>query len=266
MRSAAEHEKAGILEMVRKSRPVIHCITNYVTAGEMANLLLAVGAHPMMADGLREAKEAAAVSRGMVINLGTLKEQTVPVMIDAGKEAAKLAHPIVLDPVGAGAMCFRLQTAQQILEEVPCTVIRGNASEICALVGGAQRKRDDLIEAIKAYSAAKNAVIVMTGSRDLIVDQEKVCEVKNGHPMMAQITGTGCMLDGILAAFQTLENGMNRFEKVVWAVAAMGICGELAHEQTERTGGGTGSFRICFMDAMSRLTDRQIRRLADIEA
>lgn len=260
-----EHGEAGILEMVRKNRPVIHCITNYVTAGEVANLLLAAGAPPMMADGSREAKEAAAVSSGMVINLGTLKEKTVPVMLHAGKEAARLGHPIVLDPVGAGAIHVRLQTAHRILKEVPCTVIRGNASEICALMGEEQRNRDDLIEAMKACSTEKNAVIVMTGSRDLLVDGEKVCTIKNGHPMMAQITGTGCMLDGILAAFQTSENGMDRFEKAVWAVAAMGICGELAYEKTERAGGGTGSFRMYFMDAMSRLTDRQVRRLADIE-
>ena len=123
----------AVLAEVRRRRPLIHCITNYVTAGDVANLLLAAGASPVMAEGLREVGDIAAVSQGLVLNLGTLKEQTVDAMLLAGTRTAALGHPVVLDPVGAGSIAFRRETAWKILGQVPCALIRGNASEIRAL-------------------------------------------------------------------------------------------------------------------------------------
>ncbi|MDO4268602.1 MAG: hydroxyethylthiazole kinase [Eubacteriales bacterium] len=130
------------MRLVRERRPLIHCITNYVTAENVADILLAAGASPMMADGLRDVEEAASCSDGLVLNLGTLNERRAEAVILAGKKTAARGCPVVLDPVGAGTFRFRLETALRILQEVPCTVIRGNASEIRAVteaVCGCQR-------------------------------------------------------------------------------------------------------------------------------
>lgn len=320
-----------MISQVRGAKPVIHCITNYVTANDVANILLAAGASPIMADGVREAEEISRLSHGLVLNLGTLKETAVEAMLLAGRTAARLGHPVVLDPVGAGAASFRRETALRILKEVPCTVIRGNASEIRALAGGleeAERRpesggavesaehgpetggavesaeygpetggsvgcggavrvaepvrsrgvdvseqegltaenQNDTVSMVQALARRTGAVIVMTGEKDLVADGETVCLVKNGHSMMSRITGSGCMLDGILAAFLAAKPaGETVLGQAALAAAAYGICGQLAYERTIRSGGGTGSFRMYLIDAMSLLTDEDIRRMADIE-
>lgn len=257
------------LERVRRERPLIHCITNYVTAGDVANMILAVGASPVMADGIREAEEITCQSQALVLNIGTLREETVDVMLKSGKMAAGLRDPVVFDPVGAGSSSFRTETALRIIKEVPCTVIRGNASEIRALAGisirscgvDADRReklskenQEETRRILASLSRSTGSVLVMTGETDLIVDGERSCIIRNGHPMMTRITGAGCMLDGILAACLAVSLPEERFTSVVHAVAAHGICGEAA----AGLGGGTGSFRMHFMDAMSQLRDEQV--------
>lgn len=270
----------NILERVRKQRPLIHCITNYVTAGDVANMVLAAGASPVMADGIREVEDITRLSQALVLNIGTLREETVDSMLRAGKLAAQLGHPVVFDPVGAGASGFRTGTALRIVREVPCTVIRGNASEIRTLAGDSARsmgvdadEREKLSEVnlaatrdmLSSLSQRTGAATVMTGETDLIVDGNRVCLLHNGNPMMAKITGTGCMLDGILAAFLTVSSSEERFTAASYAVAAHGICGEKAYEKTIRSGGGTGSFRMHFVDAMSKLSDKNVGEEARYE-
>lgn len=301
-----------MIDRVRLVRPIVHCITNYVTAGDVANMVLAVGAAPIMADGVREMEDIASISQGLVLNLGTLKETAVEAMLTAGKRTVALGHPVVLDPVGAAAAAFRRETALKILGEVPCSVIRGNASEIRALAGAILGRKEQVssrgvdadqkaamneqnrgasVSMAQSLSRAVRAVIVMTGETDLVADAERVCFVKNGHPMMGRITGSGCMLDGVIAAFLAAEaagtaSGADAVsgsgcesreaagtasgaEQVFWqtayAVAAEGICGELAYEKTRSCGGGTATFRMHFIDAMSLLTDEDIRRMSRIE-
>lgn len=125
-----------LLENVRRKKPLIHAITNYVTVNDCANLLLACGASPIMADEIEEAEEIASLCSGLCVNIGTLNQNTIPSMFAAGKKANALGRPAVLDPVGAGASNLRTQTARRLLEEVKFTVIRGNISEIKALATG----------------------------------------------------------------------------------------------------------------------------------
>lgn len=269
---------------VRERQPVIHCITNYVTANDVANMLLAAGASPIMADGVGEALDITDISHGLVLNLGTLKESSVETMVIAGRRAAELGHPVVLDPVGAGASAFRRESAMRILEEVPVSVIRGNASEIRALarehsfsrgVDADQREaltrknRRETVDMAKAFSRQTHAVVVMTGAVDLVADEKRVCFIKNGSPLMGRITGAGCMMDGVLAAvlaaLRMHDGAGDDFWQVVQAVAGVGICGELADEKIRRTGGGNGSFRMHLIDAMSRLTDEDVKRRIRLE-
>lgn len=284
---------------VRERQPVIHCITNYVTANDVANMLLAAGASPIMADGVGEALDITNISQGLVLNLGTLKESSVETMVIAGRRAAELGHPVVLDPVGAGASAFRRESALRILAAVPVSVIRGNASEIRALAREhsfsrgvdvdqrealTRKNRRETVDMAKALSRQTHAVVVMTGAVDLVADEKRVCYVKNGSPLMGRITGAGCMMDGVLAAVLAAlrmhdEDSENQqleaagetyheeagdgdgegFWQVIQAVAGVGICGELADEKNRRTGGGSGSFRMHLIDAMSRLTDEDVK-------
>lgn len=301
------------IELVRNVQPIIHCITNYVTANDVANIVLAAGASPIMADGVREAEDIASVSHGLVLNLGTLRETAVEAMLLAGKKGVELGHPIVLDPVGAAAAAYRRETALRILKEIPCSVIRGNASEIRAIAremsGTGDREREnrtnekraaaggfdsrgvdssagseltednrqETVDTMQSLSRRTGAVIVMTGETDVVADGRRVCMIKNGCSMMRRITGSGCMMDGVIAAFlaagackkkntdRERVSGSDIFQTTVYAAAAMGICGELAYEKTVETGGGTASFRNQIIDSMSLLTDETIRRKIRIE-
>ena len=122
---------------VRTKSPLIHNITNYVTVNDCANMVLACGASPIMADDAAEVEEITAICGGLNINIGTLNSRTVTSMLLAGKKANQLGHPVVLDPVGAGASRLRTDTAFRLLREVQFTVIRGNISEIKTLASGA---------------------------------------------------------------------------------------------------------------------------------
>ena len=267
-----------MVENVREKCPLIHNITNYVTVNDCANVLLACGGSPIMSDDVDEAEEITSICGGLNINIGTLNQRTIPAMHKAGKKANELGHPVVLDPVGAGASRLRTQTAKNLIENVKFAVIRGNISEIKALAlgeGGARGvdadvadkvTKENLAQAVffaKEFAKKTGAVIAITGAIDIVADGEKAYCIYNGHPMMSSITGTGCQLSAVTAAYVT-ANPETPLEAAVTAVCLMGICGEKAYERlTDQDGNAT--YRNYIMDTIFRLTGEELEKCAKYE-
>lgn len=264
-----------MLENVRKSGPLIHNITNYVTVNDCANILLACGASPIMADDADEAEEISALCAGTNINIGTLNQRTIPAMLKAGKQAMALGHPLVLDPVGAGASRLRTATALRLLEEIRFSVIRGNVSEVKTLANGQGTTKgvdanvtdrvteENLPEAaafVKAFAGRTGAVIAMSGAIDIVADGDRAYCITNGHPMMGSITGTGCQLSALTAAFLA-ANPACKLEAAAVAVCAMGVCGEIAYERLGPMD-GNASYRNYIIDAVYHLDGQTLERRA----
>ena len=260
-----------ILSNVRERTPLVHNITNYVTVNDCANILLACGGSPIMSDDAAEVEDITSICGGLNINIGTLSQNTIPSMFLAGKRANALSHPVLLDPVGAGASKLRTETAAKLLEEVKFAVIRGNISEIKALAQGTNSTKgvdaseedaanasnlDSVVAFARALSEKTGAIIAITGATDIIVDKANACTITNGHPMMSKITGTGCMLSAMTTAFVT-ANPEQPFEAVCTAVIAMGLCGELAQRRLTELDGNS-SYRNYIIDAVYRLTAEQL--------
>lgn len=266
-----------MLNNLREKTPLVHNITNYVTANDCANILLACGASPIMADDCDEVKEIAAICGGLNLNLGTLNNQ-IPAMFLAGKKANELSRPVVLDPVGAGASVLRTQTASRVLQEVKVTCIRGNVSEIKTLAfgGGTTKGVDaDSADAVgkttlardvafaKQFAKQTGAVIAITGAIDIVADCDTAYVIENGHPMMSKVTGTGCMLSAMTAAYLA-ANPETPLAATVAAVCAMGLCGELAHKRLSNQD-GNATYRNYIIDAVYHLTGEQLESGAKYE-
>ena len=265
-----------LLDNVRRRRPLVHSITNYVTVNDCANILLACGGSPIMADDPGEAEEVTALCGGLNLNIGTLNARTIPAMLAAGKKANELGHPVVLDPVGAGASALRTDTALRLLEQIRFSVIRGNISEIKALAlgrGSAQGvdagvddavTLDTLDEAArfaKGFAQRTGAVIAVTGAIDIVAGSDRTWCIFNGHPMMSAVTGTGCQLSAMTAAFAA-ANPDRVPEAGLAAVCAMGVCGELAHRRLGELD-GNASYRNYIIDAVYRLDGSTLDRMAN---
>lgn len=255
-----------ILNNVRERNPLVHCITNYVTVNDCANILLACGASPIMADDRAEVEEITSICNSLVLNIGTLNERTIESMLLAGKKANALGHPVVLDPVGAGASALRTGTALRLLDEIKFTVIRGNSSEIRAIARGCGTTKgvdadandavtDDTVgSAVRfagEFSSRTGSVIAITGAIDIVADRHRAYAIRNGHPMMSKITGTGCMLTAVIAAYCAANPG-DALDATAAAVCAMGISGEMAHRKMLEADGGTSTFRMFLIDNMGK--------------
>jgi len=261
---------AALLNKVRENKPLVHHITNYVTVNDCANITLAIGASPVMADAIGEAADIAAIARAVVLNMGTLNERTIPSMIAAGKAANAKGIPVVFDPVGAGASKLRNDTAADLIREVKLSVIRGNISEIKFAAGlssqtkGVDASDSDIAGADSAGTAQALAqklgcVVVISGAVDTISDGAKIVLVENGHPMLGNLTGTGCMCSSLIGSFC----GAAPDEPLAAAAAAMmcmGIAGELAYENAGQR--GNGSFRAALHDAISRMDAAMLEKMA----
>ena len=173
------------LENVRRTAPLVHCITNYVTINDVANVLLACGASPIMADAAEDAAQVTSICAGLDLNLGQLHQTGLEAMLLAGRKANELGHPVVLDPVGVGVSDFRREAALRLLKEIRFAAVRGNASEIRALAagrhteGGVDADGADAVTGtglerdaafVRAFSARTGCIVAMTGSLDLVAD------------------------------------------------------------------------------------------------
>lgn len=268
-----------ILENVRNNIPLVHFITNYVTVNDVANMMLACGGSPIMSDEIADVEDITSICGATVLNIGTLNKNTIASMITAGKKANQSGHPVILDPVGAGASKFRTDTTFKLLEEVKFTVIRGNISEIKTVYSGSGSTKgvdadvadvvteDNLEETVafaKELSRTTGAIIAITGAIDIIADEKQAYAVRNGVAAMSRITGTGCMLDAVIAGYVT-SNPDNKVKAVVAAIAAEGLCGEIAAQKVQAEGSGTSSFRMYLIDAMSNLDGETLKKRAKVE-
>ncbi|MBO4484690.1 MAG: hydroxyethylthiazole kinase [Lachnospiraceae bacterium] len=263
---------------VKKTRPLVHNITNYVTVNDCANILLACGGSPIMADDAEEVEEITAVCGGLNINIGTLNRRTIEAMLLAGKKANELGHPVVLDPVGAGASRLRTETALSLVKNVKFVVIRGNMSEIKTLAFGSgttkgvdadvadsvsEENLDDAVVFAKGVAKKLKTVIAITGAIDIVTDGEKAYCIRNGHPMMSAVTGTGCQLSALTAAYVT-ANPDTPLEAAAAAVTVMGLAGEIAYRRLSEADGNS-SYRNYIIDAVFRMSPEQLAEGARVE-
>ena len=266
------------LENVRNTVPLVHNITNYVTVNDVANILLACGGSPIMSDEPEDVEDITSICGGLNINIGTLNQRSIEGMFRAGAKANALGHVVLLDPVGAGASALRTNTAVELMEKIKFTVIRGNISEIKTLAVGTGTTKgvdadiadrvtednlDEAVAFVKKFAERTGAVIAVTGAIDLVADAKKAYCIYNGHPMMSSITGTGCQLSALTAAFVT-ANQEHPLEAAVAAVCAMGLAGEIAHERlTPQDGNAT--YRNYIIDAIYHMDGDALEHGAKFE-
>lgn len=253
----------NMLDNVRRQRPQVHCINNYVTANDCANLLLACGGSAIMADDPDEAAEIAALSDALVLNLGTPNPRKLEAMLRAGEQMNRLGKSVVLDPVGAGCSQMRNEAAQRLLQKVRFSAIRGNASEIAFLARGRRANHgveaEDVLDAAayaRELSQSCGAVVVVSGRRDIVTGGGTLAFVDNGSEMMRSVTGAGCMLSALMGAFLG-ANPDARMDASLAAVCAMGLCGEIARGRLGPMD-GNATYRNNIIDAMFNLTGEQL--------
>jgi hydroxyethylthiazole kinase len=255
------------LTRLRSRRPLIHHITNFVVMNTTANITLCAGALPVMAHARQEVEDMTASADALVFNLGTLWPEQVEAMLLAGGRANAKGIPIVLDPVGAGATPYRTESAHRLLNELSIAVVRGNAAEIAALTGiesgirGVEAVGSTADAAAIALALARRyrCVAAVTGPVDIIADSERLFRVLNGHPLMAKVTGTGCMATSVIAAFAAVE------KDVALAASAAMACYGLAGEQAADRSQGPGSFQMHLFDTLAALDDDAVRTGARLE-
>jgi hydroxyethylthiazole kinase len=258
---------AAALAAVREQRPLVHNITNYVVMNSTANTLLAIGASPVMAHAVEEVEELAAVAGALVLNIGTLSTPWIEAMFKAGLTARARGIPIVLDPVGAGATRLRTATARRLLVELHPAVVRGNASEILALAGGdfqargvdAQHTVGQARAAAAELARGHGTVVAVTGPEDFVADGLREARVRNGHALMARITGSGCAATALIGALCAVER--DSFKAAATALTLFGIAGEMAAAEAP----GPGTFQVRLLDALDALDAAQVRRGARCE-
>ena len=261
MKTTILHERlASALGAVRAKSPLVHNITNYVAMNNSANALLAIGASPVMAHWTDEMEEMTAIAGALVINIGTLDKEWIEGMFAAGRAARRRGVPIVLDPVGAGATSQRTATALRLIEECKPTVIRGNGSEIMALVNADIKSKgvDSSASSHDALSAAKTlahntgAVVVISGATDYITDGTTIHTVEGGDPIMTSVTGLGCTSTALVGAFLAVER-----DAMVAATSAMAVM-SLAGERAASYSKGSGSMQMNFLDELYNLTPEKL--------
>ena len=256
-----------LLERVRKNKPVVHHLTNWVTIYDCANVVKVFGASPVMAHAKEEAAEMAQIAQALVLNIGTLTVELVEAMKLAAKSANAKGIPVVLDVCGAGATKLRDQKANELINECRIDIIKGNASEIARVAGenvvtrgvDSTEVNKNLSELAKDLALEKKCTVVVTGKEDIVCDGEKTIIVRNGTELMAKLVGTGCMAASVIGTFAAVE-------KDLAVAAAAGLaCYEIAAEVAVRKSEGPGTFKEQLFDCIYKLDQKTVEKMQKIE-
>ncbi|KAJ7188309.1 thiamine biosynthetic bifunctional enzyme Thi4 [Mycena filopes] len=275
-----------IMDGVRNLNPLVHQITNTVVSTQSANITLAVGASPIMATAPEEMSDLSKLSNALLVNIGTLVAGSVQGMLQGGYFVNAAKNPIVLDPVGVGASEFRRDSVNELLNTWQPTVIKGNAGELATLAGSSEAaskgvdstgRFQDPVGFTRQLARKEHCIIVLTGEIDYISDGERVLLLKNGHPLLGKITGSGCMLGSIIASFCAAGNtlaseddhhegkltrGGDFLSAAVGGVLTLTIASELAAKRDDVH--GIGTFLPALLDEVAALRPETIREMAQV--
>lgn len=249
----------ALFQKVRTEEPLVHHITNPVTINDCANATLAIGGSPVMATSVEEVADMVNLANALVINFGTIDALTYEAMVIAGQAANKKEIPVILDPVGVGATAFRNEKVADFLKQVDVSIVRGNATEVYALIDGKSKTRGvdageltDITTSELAFEAARKlgAVIVISGEQDVICDGKELATIDNGHLWLTRITGTGCMTASLIGCFAGVTD--HYFHAAIAGMSTMSLAGEYAKEMLNETD-GIGTFRVQLFDALFRM-------------
>lgn len=254
---------AGGLTVIKTCKPLVHHITNYISINDCANVTLAIGASPIMANDPDEVAEVVSQSAALVLNLGTPNTRLLESMLIAGRQANTLGIPVIFDPVGVGFTAVRTRSVEQLLLLIQPTVVRGNMAEVQRLAGiqAAMRGLDSLAatqeggEIVRLAAKKLGCIVAATGETDFVSDGQEVCQIENGDALLSRITGAGCMTTSLVATCCGAMGGS--LAAVAAGVLFMGIAGEKARIALKE-GEGPGSFRVRLLDAVGNLTGRDV--------
>lgn len=247
------------LDAVRTGSPLVQCLTNIVAAQWTANVVLAAGGAPAMVDNPREAGDFARIAGGVLVNVGTPYDETAQAMRSAVAAAGEAGTPWVLDPVAAGALAWRTGLAEELLRVAAPAVVRGNASEVLALAGGLGGKGVDAVDTPEAAAATARAVaekhgcvVAVSGPVDHVTDGERLVRIANGHPWLTRVTGVGCSLGALIAAFAAVTP--DRLVAASAATATLTVAADAAAARSQ----GPGSFAVALLDEIAALTPQAL--------
>lgn len=254
-------------EKVMIIKPVVHHLTNWVTIYDCANIVKAIGASPVMAHAKEEVAEMAKIASSLVLNIGTLTPEFVEAMKIAAKSANSKGIPVILDVCGAGATQLRDEKCFELLGETQINIIKGNASEIARVSGekvltkgvDAGDVSQDMLKIARNLAQKYNCTVVVTGKEDIVTDGKSLYIIKNGHPMMTHIVGTGCMAASVIGAFAAVEPDLSL------AAASALVCFEIAAELAVKTSSGPGTFKEKIFDCIFNLDKKTINKMQKVE-
>ncbi len=247
------------LKLLREKSPLIHCITNPISIHDCANVVLAVGAKPMMAQHPLEVEEITGTAGALLLNLGNITDTRMKSAILSAKTASRLGIPIVLDAVGVACSSLRNNFAHELMDCAKISLIKGNFTELCALFSNERGTGIDVssnhkitseninqhAKILMEYSGSCNTQLLSTGLTDIIASQSGATLVKGGVDCLGKITGTGCMVGALCASFMSV---LNPHDSSVLACCYFGVAGEMA-DNTK----GLGTFASTLHDALSMM-------------
>ncbi|MDY4595116.1 MAG: hydroxyethylthiazole kinase [[Pasteurella] aerogenes] len=260
----------NLLAKIKTSNPLVHCMTNTVVSNYTANGLLALGASPLMSANIHEMADIQQFSQGLLINIGTLKEDELESMIVAGKCANRQGVAVVLDPVGVGATEYRRNAVKRLLSEVKFALIRGNIGEIATLANVAWQAKGvdagegqaDVLQLTQAVALKYDCIVATSGATDVISDGRAWCKISNGTPLFPRITGSGCLLGAVCAAFLGVAEKTQQFAAVVEACTLYALAGELAAKPLALA--QTGTFSTALLDQLAAITSETVQQYARV--
>lgn len=256
---------AALITEIKTARPIVHQLTNYVTMNDCANVILAIGGSPIMANAVEEIEEVTKASKALVLNMGTPGSDSLRAMLLAGTKAKEAGIPVIFDPVGAGATGFRKEICRRVVSEIRPEIIKGNHSEILYISGMKSRfcgidsslKQECSSGLVRQLAGELKCIVVATGRTDVISDGQSSYTIDNGHEMLSRITGAGCMTGSLTGAFCSVSE--DRLAAALGGVLTMGVAGSLAHRCLQQ-GEGIGTFKLRLFDSIYNLDHETLLR------
>ncbi|MBU3137051.1 hydroxyethylthiazole kinase [Clostridium gasigenes] len=282
-----------VLNLQKEKQPLIHCISSMVTMNDLAQGILSYNGKPIMAPGIDEVGEITASANALLINLGTLDSSRVEAMEKSIRIASKKNKPIVLDAIGVDISFFRREIALVFLTRYKIDVIKGNVSEIKALLEKKPKKnkehkeiieskeqnrnneneefvkntiKDDyeIREQMREFSKKYKSILIATGNKNYITDGFSEFFINNGNDEFDRVVGVDSLLGGLISVgVAVARTNAEKVQAVLIAIMTMGVSKELAYEKMDKKQ-GLISLKNSLIDEISLINNKKLEAMGKI--
>ena len=265
------------LNLQKKKHPLIHCISNLVTARDLAQGILCYNGNPLISNSTEEAPDITSRCESLLINLEDLNSSKVDAIEKSLRVARRKRIPVVLDIMGINFSFLRREVALRFISRYNINVVKGKLEDFKVLSHSNDELKnknfDDtkLIEDIevrvelRSFSRRYNTIVVVQSEDYYLTDGFSEFHIDGYSDKFSNILGIQSILCGLISVGVAAASSNEQiFRAVLVAIMTIAVSEKIVVQKNLKPENKIW-LKEYLLDEIANINSDKLNRLAKVD-